>query len=263
MPRAIILSFLIVMGARATALIDGVKPKTGTFPSSVMLATVGDSFCSGVVIAPRFVLTAAHCMTGWGGRYLKGNGELSLTINKLDEFDMLMEYTFLTVRAVYVHPTFPLDSDGSGDLSRFSDLALIELEHPVPIPTASLDYRSLKKGDEVVVQGFGCKGKDRRGIGSLTYARKSISGFRGQDILLSRRSLDHRHGGELCQGDSGGPVYEIGSNGRLNVVGINSETRHILFFNTDMVAKVSGVKAWITAVLSGHMRPTYTPEADF
>lgn len=151
--------------------------------------------CSGVMLTPNRVLTAAHCLPA-------GTSAVAATV-----WDGNGGSQLLSAQSWAVHPQY-LESYSS----LVNDAAVITLNGAMPNPTMPLlvSQRS-KKGDEVFFAGWGLPSGDLAvGFAKLTKVtdwQLELS-FRGQ---LSNS----------CAGDSGGPVYRsVG--GRMGVVGLTS-----------------------------------------
>ena len=106
-------------------------------------ATTAELFCTGVLIAPRVVLTTAHCTSLYplaGARVYAGTAVTS------------DPGQWLTVASVRRHPSWTVENP------RASDLALLVLEEPAPfapIPLIASPLDGSFVGATVRVVGFG------------------------------------------------------------------------------------------------------------
>jgi secreted trypsin-like serine protease len=224
------------------ALIGGAPAKPGQFPGAVYLGTR----CTAVKVAPRHLLTAAHCVLDRATAEVKLPPGTSLAITR----DPAEGYVHVPVAAVHVHPawldacerTYCAISSVAGTLDA-PDVAVIELSEDLrDVSSARVDTTPLEPGDPVVVLGFGCTEgvavRDARAQPSLAWARAEIvpasraihpGSFVGESdrpvfdslyaITAGPGLLAARAG--LCPGDSGGPLYKS-VDGELVVVGINA-----------------------------------------
>lgn len=200
-------------------IIGGVASAAGAFPTTVAISNGG--LCTGTLIAPDVVLTAAHCITP---SLLGANSQEQVTSQTQIIFDA--ENVFggngdaRRVRATIPHPDFSIN--GLGD----NDIGLIMLQTPItdraPTPINRV-HDDAPVGISVIQVGYGATQVGGAGAGSLfAIADKkttSCSGFGGSDAKLLCFSQTDGQG--KCQGDSGGPSFAT-INGVERVVGVTS-----------------------------------------
>jgi secreted trypsin-like serine protease len=192
----LITSFLVCLSHGAIALVGKTEAPGSTSSHTVMVLkrqSSGSSFCSGVAIAPRVVLTAAHCVHRGSGVaiYLHSGGSPKL----------------LAAVRVAVHPGFRVNAIRTRQ--RSIDLALVELEQALPagIHPAKISADTYaSSGLQLRIAGFGLQREGvERSAGRL---RSTLVTIRPplSKILLWLRSSNRPYGG-ACTGDSGGPVF--------------------------------------------------------
>lgn len=151
------------------------------------------SFCTGALIAPNLVLTAAHCLF---------DAKTGVRINP-DEIEFLAGWrngraaAYRGIKRAIAHPEYVY---GGGDkLTRVSfDLALLELDRPIrmiSIPPFETDL-SPHKGDEVGVVSYA---KDRSEAPSLQEVCHVLN--QEEKLLVLSCNVDF--------GSSGAPIFSI------------------------------------------------------
>jgi secreted trypsin-like serine protease len=222
------------------ALVGGAEVTPDAFPSTVYL----EHGCTAVKVAPKLLLTAAHCLLASSGAEVYPAGAL-VGIAR----EPAKGFTSVRVAAVHVEPHWRAGCDaeycgGAGVVEHLDapDVGVLELADDLAdVPATSIDDRALAPGDRVVVLGFGCTQGARvraRETPVLRFAETTIvetktalhegSPIDGEDLprvagiyaLTGGPGLDPKNPG-LCPGDSGGPLYVKTTRG-LRVVGVNA-----------------------------------------
>ncbi len=205
--------------SRAEPIIGGVAAAAGDFPTTVAISNGG--LCTGTLVAPDLVLTAAHCISP--GLLGAGSQEqLTAQTQVIFDTDNLFGGTGRAVQAAETipHPNFSINSLGD------DDIGLIRLQTPVTdrAPTPINRFREDAPAGIVVTQvGYGATQVGGGGAGRLfaidAKATTSCTSFGIPDAnLLCFSQID---GQGKCQGDSGGPSFAT-INGIEKVVGVTS-----------------------------------------
>lgn len=176
----------------ASAIVGGSSAPGAMARSSVMILNSRGGVCTGVVLAPDVVLTAAHCASGASEHRIHYRGPDGAPV--------------LVVPAeVKLHPGF---SPGAEKTRRRSvDLALMRVPEPLPgFTAAKLSTGGAAKGTNVSVSGYGVAQEgDGRSSGTFRAADLTVVEPHGPSAILLWLSPSQNEAG-ACQGDSGGPI---------------------------------------------------------
>lgn len=205
-----------LLPAPAAAVINGTTTRdpNGARSFVVRIESTEGEICSGTLIAPDLVLSAAHCV-------MRPAGYTVISV------DRGFRQHRTQVIAATMHPDFvpgttPEEQPGV-------DLALLKLEAPLGADYAPLDPRgaaSIDTGAPVDIAGFGVVAENRRGsarvlrlahlvsIGSLQVANRVT-------VVTDRQRMAETSGAGACLGDSGGPIL-AGGPGGYRIVGVVS-----------------------------------------
>jgi secreted trypsin-like serine protease len=171
------------------------------------------TFCSGALIAPDLVLSAAHCI-GPGADY------------KLVLYDAQRRPELRDIRRVAAHPQFNMQGILAHRAS--ADVALLQLAAPLP-PSKTpaplgAPLEPLSPGQPFVVAGIGVTTRGDGKSGGVVRAASLVA--TGQPGRLQIRLVDPatnntRPGLGACTGDSGAPVFQQQS-GSMVIIGVVS-----------------------------------------
>jgi len=164
------------------ALIGG---EAAAFPEVVRLQASGEKVCTGTIIGPRTIVSAAHCV----------NADSPFFIYKGERY---------AVRYI-----------ASEDQARGHDIALAVTHKKIKGAIFARLGQGLKHGVKILMAGFGCTVKGGA-PGSLHAGENKVIGLDEDHVLAASKS-----GSVLCEGDSGGPAF-VTDGVRRWLVGVSS-----------------------------------------
>jgi S1-C subfamily serine protease len=202
---AALLGFTALLPAPSHAIVRGevTRDPNGLRQSVVRVESSRGELCSGVLIGPDVVLTAAHCLTDRAAYWVVAN-------------DRAFRPRRLAAIGVAMHPAFvpgttPRTQPGV-------DLALLKLERPLgpDFQPLGLSGGGIGTGDIVTIAGYGVVGEGQKGsarvlrqtslvsLGPLQVANRVL-------VAVDPERMAGRSGAGACRGDSGGPILGAGS----------------------------------------------------
>lgn len=229
----------------ALAVVGGVDSRDalGARASTVRVETSRGELCSGAVIAPEIILTAAHCLMGGG----------SISVVSLDTRFRARRQM---VVAVLPHPSFvpgttPRTQPGT-------DLALLRLAQPLPGDIQPLTLGGgLWQGEAVTMAGYGLSAENNKRTARRLRETQLVNAgnYTTQNTVKVAVDVENRGetpGAGACRGDSGGPVLRGGARSR-DLVGIVSWSSGPLKTQAKRICggftaitPVSDYRGWIT-----------------
>jgi secreted trypsin-like serine protease len=170
------------------------------------------SLCTGEIISPHVVLTAAHCVdpatVGTGAQFIVFTGQ-QLT-------NMSPNTDFLTVKETHFVTAFDSNNPQNGN-----DVGVVILANPTTITPVPYNRDAMSQslvGMPARLVGFGITdANDTMGTSAGTRRTAPTTLAHLDDLFVGLQ--DGQHG--ICEGDSGGPAFMM-FNGVERIVGITS-----------------------------------------
>lgn len=215
LPSALVLLIGLAVPAEAVVRGQASRDPDGLRASTVRVENSHGELCSGAIIAPDVVLTAAHCV-------------LQRSRYRVVATDRRFKTRTLAASQVTVHPAFVPGTTPRGQPG--IDLALIKLDRPVGDDFVPLDPAAtvaVEPGERMVLAGFGVTSEGRAAsartlretelvaLGALQVANTVLVGVDPERYAA-------RTGAGACRGDSGGPILRREANGAYRLLGIVS-----------------------------------------
>ena len=211
------------LGEVASPILGGTAATKNEIFSTVALLAPGDPdyICSGILIAPSVVVTAAHCLYKDKDQYCQTQYapyDLTVVAGALDVTKASAEQRYDIAKILpYTGFVCPLPAFGEAN-----DLGIVLLKGSItslsPVPTIKFEKikSALSVGTLVTIQGYGVRDVEMTQFGQLYVARTPYQQANPTEFIAGAVSAP-----DTCTGDSGGPVY-LTVNGTEYLVGMTS-----------------------------------------
>jgi secreted trypsin-like serine protease len=239
----VVVTAVLGSGRPAAAVAHGEAVPDGRYAFSARVTSLGipvagggtrDSWCSGALIASRWVVTAGHCFRDEDGT------RVSRTTAR--ETVVVVGRTDLTSRTGQeAHVTAVRQAPGT-------DIALVELDRDIDgVSPLALSRTEPSIGEVVRLTGYGLTRVGGRPPDSLRTGRVGVDAVGATTVEVSGRSP--RRDTSACPHDSGAPYFREPEGGGPQLVAVVSGGPSCPHEGRDTAARVDTAADWIIATI--------------
>jgi secreted trypsin-like serine protease len=265
--------------AQSPRIVGGEPAATGTWPYAVRIVVTTPTetgTCTGSVVAPNVVLTAAHCVADLDTMTLWPTSDYTVTTGTVDLSANAGQIS--GVSEVVADPSFVKYTSGSGSESSDYDAALLQLSSPTSAPSLTLtspstDASIYDAGTAAAVAGWGLTvgGGDvlpdnlqwaTTVVQSQSYceavaAEKFDAPFDAADQMCAIDAPSDTV--STCAGDSGGPLLAVDPSGNLVEIGLTTLGQADCdTSDPDFFTNVAALSGWLTNEITELSPPAVT-----
>ena len=243
------------VGETNDPIVGGKISTTGAWPGAAAVYKSGYQACGGTLVAPSWVVTAAHCVTtsqtngGFskvvlGKNKLSGSGGESRTVDK-----------------AFRHERYSASAQDN-------DIALIHLSQPSTMPVAKIvstaQLSKVTAGSNTTVVGWGTMSEgaystsdDLREVDVPIIADSTCKSYSGYSrITTNMICAGFANGGkDSCQGDSGGPLFEKIDNTNVQIGIVSWGLGCARAGAPGVYTKIGNYLAWLNTNTQGAVNP--------